>query len=133
MDDAVSLSIGLLVTGCVPSRMKSAYITPILKKAGMDMTDLKSYRLISNLSVLSKLLERLVAKQLVAYLKDNDLLPDRPSAYRAHHSTETAVLRVLSDILFALDSGDLAVLTLLDLSAAFDSVELLIMRHCYSG
>ena len=73
----------------MPSRMKSAYITPILKKAGMDTTDPrpKSYRPISNLSVLSKLLERLVAKQLiVAYLKDNDLLPDRQSAYRAHQS-----------------------------------------------
>ena len=57
------------------------------------------------------------------YLKDNDLLPDLQSAYRAHHSTETAVLKVLSDILLALDTGDLAVLTLLDLSAAFDSVD----------
>ena len=81
-----------------------------------------SYRPISNLSVISKLLERLVCKHLVKYLKDNDLLPDLQSAYRAHHSTETAVLKVLSDIL-ALDTGDLAVLTLLDLSAAFDSVD----------
>ena len=55
--------------------------------------------------------------------KYNDLLPDLQSAYRAHHSTETAVLKVLSDILLALDTGDLAVLTLLDLSAAFDSVD----------
>ena len=109
--------------GVVPSGMKSAYITPILKKADMDPADTKSYRPISNLSVLSKLLERLVSKQLVTYLRDNGLLPDRQSAYRAHHSTETAVLRVLSDILLALDSGNLAVLTLLDLSAAFDSVD----------
>ena len=57
------------------------------------------------------------------YFKDNDLLPDRQSAYRAYHSTETAILRVMSDILLALDSGDIAVLTLLDLSAAFDSVD----------
>jgi len=56
----------------------------------------------------------------VKYLKDNDLLQ---SAYRAMHSTETAVLKVLADILMALDSGDLAMLTLLDLSAAFDSVD----------
>jgi len=89
----------------------------------MDSADPTSYRPISNLSVLSKLLELLVSQQLVAYLKDNDLLPDRQSAYRAYHSTETAVLRVLSDILLALDSGDIAVLTLLDLSAAFDSVD----------
>lgn len=109
--------------GVVPSRMKAAHITPILKKADLDPVDTKSYRPISNLSVLSKLLERLVAKQLVTYLRDNGLLPDRQSAYRAHHSTETAVLRVLADILLALDSGNLAVLTLLDLSAAFDSVD----------
>ena len=50
-------------------------------------------------------------------------MPDLQSAYRANHSTETAVLRVLSDILCALDHGDLAVLTLLDLSAAFDTVD----------
>ena len=109
--------------GSVPSRMKSAYITPIVKKGGMDSADAKSYRPISNLSVLSKLLERLVSQQLLAYLKQNDLLPNRQSAYRAHHSTETAVLRVLSDILLALDSGNIAVLALLDLSAAFDSVD----------
>lgn len=112
--------------GVVPSRMKSAYITPILKKADMDSLDTKSYCPISNLSVLSKLgklFERLVSKQLVKYLTDNRLLPDRQSAYRRFHSMETAVLRVLSDILMALDSGDLAMLTLLDLSAAFDSVD----------
>ena len=96
---------------------------PLLKKADLDPADAKSYRPISNLSVISKLLERLVCKQLVKYLKDNDLLPDLQSAYRAHHSTETAVLKVLSDILLALDTRDLAVLTLLDLSAAFDSVD----------
>ena len=72
---------------------------------------------------MSKPLERLASQQLVAYIKDNNLLPDRQSAYRAHYSTETAVLRVLSDILLALASGDIAVLTLLDLSAAFDSVD----------
>jgi len=61
--------------------MKSAYITPRLKKADLDPTDVKSYRPISNLSVVSKLLERLVCKQLVTYLRDNGLFPDRQSAY----------------------------------------------------
>ena len=112
-----------LQRGVVPANMKSAFVTPIVKKAGMDPLDVKSYRPISNLSVLSKLLERFVSKQLVKYLTDNHLLPDRQSAYRRFHSTETAVLRVLTDILLALDSGDLAMLTLLDLSAAFDSVD----------
>ena len=85
--------------------------------------DVRSYRPISNLTVISKLLERIVSSQLVKYLKDNGLLPDLQSAYRAMHSTETAVLKVLSDLLLALDSGNLAMLTLLDLSAAFDSVD----------
>jgi len=57
------------------------------------------------------------SKQLLRYLKDNDLLPDLQSAYRAPHSTDTAILRVLSDILSALDSGNLVMLTLLDLLA----------------
>ena len=113
-----------LENGSVPSlTLKFAYITPIVKKAGLDPAELKSYRPISNLSVVSKLLERLVAKQLVVYLKDNGLLPDLQSAYLARRSTETAVLKVLSDILMALDPGNLAVLMLLDLSAAFDSVD----------
>ena len=50
-------------------------------------------------------------------------MPDLQSAYRTHHSTETAILKVMSDILMALDDGNLAMLTLLDLSAAFDSVD----------
>ena len=74
------------------------------------------------MSVISKLFERLVARQLLDYLTAK-LLPELQSAYRAFHSTETAVLKVLADILFALDIGDIAVLTLLDLSAAFDMVD----------
>ena len=65
--------------------MKAAYITPILKKADMDSADAKSYRPISNLSVISKLLERLIAKQLVSYLKDNNLL--QTSSQRINHIT----------------------------------------------
>ena len=106
--------------GIVPSTFKYAYITPILKKSDLDPADVRSYRPISNLSVLSKLLERLVSNQLLQYLKNNGLLPDLQSAYRVHHLTETALLKVLGDILLALDSGNVALLTLLDLSAAFD-------------
>lgn len=88
-----------LALGVVPTVFKAASITPLLKKSGMDPADTKSYRPISNLSVLSKLLERLVAKQLISFLTASDLLPDLQSAYHVNHSTETAVLRVLADIL----------------------------------
>jgi len=64
-----------------------------------------------------------VCRQLVHYLSSNGLLPDLQSAYIPHRSTETAILRILSDILLALDSGNIAILSLLDLSAAFDSVD----------
>ena len=60
---------------------------------------------------------------LTTYLTDNVLLPDLHSAYRAHHSTKTVVLKVVGDILLALDSCNLALLSLLDLSAAFDTVD----------
>ena len=53
----------------------------------------------------------------------NNLMPRLQSAYRRHHSTETALLRVVSDILRAVDSGKVALLSLLDLSAAFDTVD----------
>ena len=95
----------------------------MLKKSGLDSADVKSYRPISNLPVLSKLLERLVARQLLDYLNRKKLLPHLQSAYRAYHSTETAVVKVLMDILRALDAGNLTMLTLLDLSAAFDTVD----------
>jgi len=72
--------------------------------------------------VMSKLLEKIVAGQLVSYLSDNDLLPDRQSAYQAFRSTETVSARLLSDILTALDAGDIA-LALLDLSATFHTVD----------
>ena len=122
-----------LTLGVVPTAFKLAYITPQLKKVDLDLdpADAGSYRPISNLSVLSKLLERLVARHLIDYLKTSKLLHRLQSAHRAHHSTDTAVLRVLADILGAVDSGDLAMLTLLDLSTAFDTVDhkTLLHRH----
>jgi len=106
-----------LSSGRVPEMFKAAYVTPRIKKADMDPTDPRLlYRPISNLPVSSKLPERLVARQLLAYLNTSGLLPRLQSAYRPHHSTETAILKVLSDILLArpIDAGDLSALVLLD-------------------
>ena len=57
------------------------------------------------------------------YLKENNLLPVTQSAYRRNHSTETAVLKVMSDVYAAADKGYVTLLALLDLSAAFDTVD----------
>ena len=113
------LSCSIAACQHVPSTFKAACITPRLKKSDLDPTYLKHYRLIANLTVFSKLVERLLARQLVDYLNESRLLPDLQSAYRAKHSTETAVTKVLSDILLALDRGDLTMLTLLDLGFRF--------------
>ena len=110
-------------TGAVPTAFKVATITPLPKKPGLDTADAKNYRPISNLSVLSKMLERVVARQLVNYLNINKLFPDRQSAYRTFHSTETVLADLLSDILLAIDSGNFSLLSLLDLSAAFDTLD----------
>ena len=80
------------------------------------------YRPVSNLSFVSKLVERAAVKQLTDYLETNGLLPLLQSAYRSHHSTETALLKVLSDVLTAIDNK-VTLLALLDLSAAFDCVD----------
>jgi Reverse transcriptase (RNA-dependent DNA polymerase) len=109
--------------GYFPLIYKSAFITPRLTKVGLDTADAGSYRPISNLTVISKLLERLVCHRLFAYLQSADLLPTQQSAYRPNHSTETAMLRVLSNILQFVDQSDVAALVLFDLSSAFDTVD----------
>ena len=86
------------------------------------------------LSVASKLLKRSVAKQLIAYLEKSALLSPLQSACRTGHSSETAVLKVLSDILVGINAGDLSSMVLLDLSAAFDMMDhhILLQRLAHS-
>jgi hypothetical protein len=112
-----------LAEGCLPVSQRHAVVTPLLKKAHLDAAEMKNYRPVSNLSFLSKVVERLVSAQLVRYLQEHNLMPCMQSAYRRHHSTETALLRVLSDFFTAADSQQVSLLGLLDLSAAFDCVD----------
>jgi len=72
---------------------------------------------------MSKIVERLVCRQLVDFLERTLLLPSLQSAYRKNHSTETAVLKVITDVFRAADRGEVTLLCLLDLSAAFDTVD----------
>jgi hypothetical protein len=119
-----------LTTGIVPSEFKLSYVTPLLKKDNLNPDVLNNYRPVANLPFLSKVLERIVAKQLTTYLETNGLQDPLQSAYRAGHSTESAVLKIKSDLDAILDNGDAALMVLLDLSAAFDTIDhdLLITR-----
>ena len=72
---------------------------------------------------MSKVIEKLILAQLSRYLAANNLFPEYQSGFRRHHSTETAILRVLSDIYAAIDRDQVSLLALLDVSAAFDTVD----------
>ena len=122
-------------SGLFPSSQKCAMVIPLLKKKTLDPDDLGNYRPVSNLTFMSKLLERAVHDQITSYLQENNLLPERQSAYRRNHSTETVMMDVLSEVYAASDSGKLSLLCLLDQSAAFDVVDhgILLRRleHCF--
>ena len=98
-------------------------VKPLIKKPNLDPEVLGNYRPVSNLPYLSRILERAVADQLQAHLDTNGLHVKFQSAYRRGHSTETALLRILNDVLVMIDGGNNAVLVLLDLSAAFDTLD----------
>ena len=96
---------------------------PLLKKPTLDKEVLKNYRPVSNLSFLSKLLEKAALKQLSNHMDTHNLHTPIQSAYRPLHSTETALLKVQNDILLSLDASQGVILVLLDLSAAFDTID----------
>ncbi len=115
----INLSLGL---GDMPLSLKKAIIKPLLKKLGLEL-EKKNYRPVSNLAYISKLIEKAVAFQLIDHLKRNNLYDKFQSAYRQFHSTETALLRVKNDVLNAMDNQNITLMLLLDLSAAFDTID----------
>ena len=112
-----------LSTCVVPNSYKEAIVKPLLKKSGLDVIELKNYRPVSNLPFISKILERVVLNQIQSHLKRNNLLDINQSAYKHHHMTETALLRVLEKLLVNADQKLISILALLDLSAAFDAID----------
>ena len=109
--------------GEIPSSLKVAQTRPMLKTVDLDSSMLANYRPISNLCFLSKTLERVVANQLSTFLANNNLIDVFQSANRAHHSGETALLNVHNNLLQAMKCGKTTLLMLLDLSAAFGTVD----------
>jgi hypothetical protein len=130
--------IVVLQTGIFPPTLKHALVYPRIKKPTLDTEVLNNYRPISNLSYISKLVERVVARRFTSHAAEAEfnLFPSNQSAYRSFHSTETAVLSVHNDLVRAIDNRHATLLVLLDLSAAFDTVDhhilLSVLEHQFS-
>ena len=106
----------------MPLILKHALVKPQLKKPSLER-NVKNYRPVSNLTFLSKLIESVVISQLTKHLDDNDLHDTKQSAYKPNYSTETLLLKVHNDIMKGLSNGRVMMLVLLDLSAAFDTID----------
>ena len=113
-----------LQTGDFPQDLKEAVVKPLLKMANLDLID-KNYRPVSNLEFMGKTIECAVTSQLTQHISENSLLELMQSVYRSGHSTETALLKVKTDLLHAIDHQVVVCLILVDLSLAFDTAD-----HC---
>ena len=100
---------------------KTAQILPLLKKGNLDPIIPSNYRPISNLSTISKIIERLVLSRITSHVSSSPNFNPFQSAYRKHHSTETTLLRITDSLRNLCATGHAAVLVSLDLSAAFDT------------
>ena len=108
--------------GYVPESWKVALVVPFIKKLGLDPV-FENFRPVSNVSLVSKIAEKSVIPQLLNHCSLHAPLPVHQSSYRQYHSTETALLKVQNDILLSMDRQEVTLLVLLDLSAAFDTID----------
>ena len=122
-----------MAQGFVPSSFKKAVITPLIKKPSLSRDEMKNYRPVSGLCFISKLVERIIASQIKLHLDDNNLGNRFQSAYKSGHSTETALLHIKNDIHISLSKGVPTALVLLDLSAAFDTIDHTVLLDCLSS
>ena len=112
-----------LSTGSVEG-IKESVISPLIKKFKLDHDANKSYRPISNIEFISKIIEKVVLIRLNEHMNINNLHTPEQFAYKKRHSTEHLVLQVVDEVLVGFEKGSATIVILLDLSAAFDTVNL---------
>ena len=118
-----------LENGKFPSRCKVALVKPTIKSKSADPDNLASFRPVSNISFLSKLLEKVGATQFNLHLEGQNLHCPVQSGYRSRHSCETLMIKMMNDILHLIEEKNTVALILLDLSAAFDTIDHTYMLH----
>lgn len=111
-----------LQNGLFADQWKCALVHPLLKKLGLEL-NFSNFRPVSNLQYISKLTEKAVFIQTHSQLVANNIYLELQSSYREQHSTETALLKVMNDVLLKMNSQHVTLLIVLDLSAAFDTVD----------
>lgn len=117
----------------VPTEWKKALVKPIPKKNSPEAYG--DYRPISLLTIMSKVLERIVHNQLMLHIRNNNILPSNQSGFRSDHSTTTTLVNVTDDFLQAIDNSQVTTSVLLDYTKAFDCLdhELLLSKLTYFG
>ena len=118
-----------ITSGSFPDSFKHSIVTPLLKKPTLDKEQLSNYRPVANLSFLSKLTERIVKARLDSHFASNSLYNKFQSAYTKFHSTESTLLSLHDYLIRAMSRQQLTCLCLLDLSAAFDTIDHSILLH----
>ena len=120
-----------LFPGTVLNKLKESVMTPIYKRKQLPKDELSSYRPVAQMPIIAKLKETRVSRHLRGFLEDNGINDPFQSAYRPYHNTETATVRIFSDICLSLSRSRDVVLCLLDLRSAFDTLlqdDILIQR-----
>ena len=127
-----------IIEGCIPAithlvnssldqgsfctTWKEAIVKPLIKKKTLG-TQNSNYRPVSNLSFISKIIEKVTLEQFNTHCIENSLVPEYQSAYRKNHSCETSLVKLVNDILWNMDRQLVTSIVILDLSAAFDTVD----------
>ena len=109
-----------LSTGTFPVKWKTAQVTPLCKGGSHNKTD--NYRPISVLPIITKVLEKHVATSFCNYLHERNLIYKFQSGFHPNHSTETALINLVDDLLFNMDNNMVTGLTFIDFKKAFDVI-----------
>ena len=121
--DSVTTAVNLsLTTEEFSGEWKTAIVWPLLKKTKLELIN-KNYRLVSNLCFISKVVEKCMEEQHMDYCLQHNLLADFQSAYCKNYSTQISLLNITNDILWGMENQEITTMLILDLSAAFDTVD----------